>query len=352
MPVDLSTVTLPRLPYLDELARIVTGQAAEHHQWPPPGMARLIPLGSLSYALTGVADGPGWWWSTAQEINPAITGVEQALSAARYVGLEVSAAIRAAVEALGWVPLVYEKGNTMDWIKVGIHGQLGTSEQIIHTVSLTAGGSTPAALPDDGAGLRAVCTEVATAWASIFPLVKGPSIVPFKNWLGPYVRYDAVTATVLRQTEPSPKVYTKGQPNLITSVVPTERVNFPTPWPAGESPMDALPFEVACAVTLLTRAAGARNRGRMYLGGLAVSTIGSTEGLFKAEAAATMGYAVGHFIEAIRTDTPWQVSIVSRRSLLSHEVVRTATGQVPDSQRRRRGAQVENRINNWESPTI
>lgn len=352
MPVDLSTVTLPRLPYLDELARIVTGQAAEHHQWPPPGMARLIPLGSLSYALTGVATVPGWWWSTAQEINPAITGVEQALSAARFAGIEVSAAIRAAVEALGWVPLVYERGNTMDWIKVGIHGQLGTSEQIIHTFALTGNGATPAPLPTDGAGLRAVGDAVATAWRSIFPLNHDPAIMLYKYCFGPHLRYDAVTATVLRQTEPSPKVYVKGQPNLIESMVPTERVNFPTPYPAGESPGVPLPFEVACAVTLLTRAAGARNRGRMYLGGLAVPTIASSEGLFTADAAGVMGYGVGKFIQAIRTDTPWQVSIVSRRSLIAHEVVRTATGMVPDSQRRRRGAQVENRVINWESPTI
>lgn len=357
MPVDLSTVELPRLPYLEELALIVTHQAADRHVWPPPGMARLVPFGAISYGLTGQASEVGWWWSTAQEVNPAITGVEQVLSAARYTGLEVSAAIRAAVEALGWVPLVYERAGNMDWIKVGIHAQLGSSEQIIHTFSLTANGVAPVALPADPSALRDVGAAIATAWSTAFQWLapehgSGGNTSTMLYRMGNHLNYDAVTVSVLRQTEPSPKVYVRGQPNLVTTVVPTERVNFAPAIAGLATSAAALPFEVACAVTLLTRSAGARNRGRVYLGGLVQSSVVGPEGLFTADDAIVFGKGVGHFIELIRTDTPWQVSICSRRSLVAHEVVRTATGRVPDAQRRRRGNQVENRSVQWVSPTI
>lgn len=355
MPVDLSTVHIPRLPYLDELALIVTGRASDHHVWPPPGMTRLAPFGSVSYALTGTPDEQGWWWSTAEEINPAITGVENVLSAARWAGIEVSAAVRAAVEVLGWVPLVYEwRGSGMEWIKVGIHAQVGTSEQMIHTISLTPSGATPAPLPADGAALRVVADQVATAWAGMFTALQPPFTNPtedFRYGIGTHVTYDAVTASVLRQTVVSPKVYVKGQANLTETVVPTERVNFATPAVGGAVDV-ALPYEVAMACTLLTRSAGPSNRGRLYLGGLLVSAVSGHDGLFTDLAVRQLGYGVGKFVETMRTDTDWQVSIVSRRTLTSHEVVRVATGHVPDAQRRRRNGQAENRVTQWTSPTI
>lgn len=318
-------------------------------------MARLVPFGSLAYALTGQATERGWWWSTAQEINPAITGVEDVLSAARWAGIEVSAAVRVAVEALGWVPLVYEwRGPGMEWIKVGIHANLGTSEQLIHTIALTPSGVTPAPMPADAAELRAVATAVATAWAGMFELVKPPSNQPtedFKYGVGSYLTYDAVTAAVLKQTVVSPKVYVRGQPNLIETLVPTERVNFATPL-VGGAINAAMPYEVAMACTLLTRVAGPSNRGRLYIGGLCTPSVSGPDGLFTDLAVNVIGYGVGKFIELMRTNTPWQVSIVSRRTLTTHEVVKVATGHVPDAQRRRRASQQENRVVQWTSPTI
>lgn len=353
MPVDLSTVRIPRFPYPDELAAIVTGRASDHHGWPPPGMARLAPFGSISYALTGVASEPGWWWSTAEEINPAITGVENVLAAARWTGMEVSATIRAAVEVLGWVPLVFEQGEAMDWIKIGIHAQLGSNEQMIHTFSLTPNGSgTPSPLPSDEAGTVAVAAAVAAAWATAMdehPPVPSGASTSMNGQIGTHVTYDAVTAAVLRQTVPSPKDPQRGDPNLVQTLVPTQRANFLT-LVRGLAGGAAMPYEVACAITLLTRQAGSRNRGRVYLGGLMTSIVAGSEGKFITGSALALGWGVGHFCELIRTTTPWQVSIASRRGLVDHEVTRTAVGLVPDSQRRRRGGQTENRVTVWDAP--
>lgn len=309
-------------------------------------MARLVPFGSLSYALTGQATEPGWWWSTAEEINPMITVVEEVLRAAQLAGIEVSAAIRAAVEGLGWVPLVYEQGAHMDWIRAAIHANLGTNEQLIHSLNLTPSGSSPAALPTDEAGLKAVGAEVITAWREAFAHDFGT--VGFTsaayNLSAKDLAYDSVRVSVLRQTEARAKDGTGGK---VTTVVPTASVPF-APALLGGRGGELLPLEVACCVSLTTRQLGPSSRGRIYFGGLTPSSM-SVDGKFGA-GVQDLGRFFGRFCESMRRDTLWQVAIISNRTLSSHEVTGTKVGTVPDSQRSRRQAQAENRVVTWTAP--
>jgi hypothetical protein len=59
-----------------------------------------------------------------------------------------------------------------------------------------------------------------------------------------------------------------------------------------------------------------------------------------------------NFVAPLRATTPWQVTVVSGRGLIGHEVVRTAGGLVIDTQRRRREALPELPTTEWTSATI
>jgi hypothetical protein len=117
----------------------------------------------------------------------------------------------------------------------------------------------------------------------------------------------------------------------------------------------ALPNEVACCLTLLTDTPGKSTRGRVYLGGLSAQFmdtgyVGSTAGLFVGslvhEVAARFG---NHVINGLHNDSDAQaeVNIVSRVHGSSRGVGGVRVGIVPDSQRRRRRSQPENKYLAW-----
>jgi hypothetical protein len=58
------------------------------------------------------------------------------------------------------------------------------------------------------------------------------------------------------------------------------------------------------------------------------------------------------FVERLRADTPWQLTVISGRNNSGREVVKASGGLTIDTQRRRREALPELPTVEWTSPTI
>jgi hypothetical protein len=161
--------------------------------------------------------------------------------------------------------------------------------------------------------------------------------------------YLEVGAVQMEQDDPVSKDGTGGN----------RRQSYPTGWwawpqgsqPTGGSTLPSLPYEVACAVSLTSDVRGPRGKGRFYLPPFSTNFVGAAPGgLWDADTPASVGGAIGAWIQAVETATGHQALIVSGRAKQLHPVRAVLVGKVPDSQRRRRRSLDEARVTGWTRP--
>lgn len=239
-------------------------------------------------------------------------------------------------------------GMSLNTVRATVHAKLGTVEELDHVFHFAA--SSTGGVPANAGDLATLAGNIATAWHHwLVTSVDGhtPS-----DWFHPALVYDEVRASVVsyqQMATPAPR------PNPVT-VIPTVYAAMPS-GSAGTAHIggvQALPFEVALCVTLLTNARGRSNKGRTYLGGLDIGTLGLADGLFSAPAVQNIAKAFGtNFVGYMTTTYSQDLQVVSARSHdgnragnawsapSSRGVGGVRVGVVPDSQRRRRRSQQE-----------
>lgn len=237
------------------------------------------------------------------------------------------------------IPLpLHTTGVPMQWMQTNIHAQLGTNEQLIHSLRWApdAGGAVPA---QSDAAVLAFGQAVRDAWESFV----GTGVQHGQQ--AQSTIYDEVRVAPYEQTVPNVSGQSSAghmQQLRPTAVVPIAS----TPGTGGAGGTQPLPFEVALCVTLRTAAAqtggqshGRRNRGRVYLGGYAVSLMGS-DGLFSGNAN-QIGIQFAGFANAVNAATEYHLAVHSMADLVARPVTRVQVGSVPDVIRKRRNAQDE-----------
>jgi hypothetical protein len=74
-------------------------------------------------------------------------------------------------------------------------------------------------------------------------------------------------------------------------------------------------------------------------------------GLFSQAAVVGLAHSFGiRIVKPIHDAGPWRLNVISRRNASAREVQGVAVGVVPDAQRRRRNALVENYQQAWGTP--
>jgi hypothetical protein len=229
-------------------------------------------------------------------------------------------------------------------------GQLGSREQVAHTLNLTLNGDAGAAvLPVDAAALRAVAELVRDRWAAFWTTdTTGAGTSPRSHFTGE-LTYVRVAAAVVERAAATSKTDPDAGP--VATVIPAEYAEWTVPL-AGSNITATLPFQCAYVVSLQTRERGPRTRGRLYLGPLSASELGP-EGKVGAATRRDLTKGFGlTFVERLRADTPWQLTVISGRNNSGREVVKASGGLTIDTQRRRREALPELPTVEWTSPTI
>lgn len=240
---------------------------------------------------------------------------------------------------------------TLDLVRVGVHAQLSTVEEVLHTFHLKKvrnGTTTP-----DTAAVQALVADLATKWKTWFTTAQG-SFTP-ASVFSPHLVYDEVRASVISYDTPTDNP-TEGH----ATVVPTQVAAIASPCAGTVSASSAvqLPLEVALCLTLGTTGRGRSKRGRIYFGGLTsfalVGANGIGDGMFQTAYTNGLGASFGQYwVDMLHTATDYDFVIASTRA---HEGNKTSNdwsapsalgvshvkvGAVPDSQRRRRKAQIE-----------
>jgi hypothetical protein len=311
--------------------------APEGYEWLTEdyGVARSTSTGELVY----VVGGPLITFSAPSESTDEQT----------RRGLELLWALVRRRSALPY-NLVGAEVQVMRWVRAQVIGQLGTREQLVHTLNLTLNGdagSTP--LPVDATALRGVAELVRDRWAAFWTTATTGAGTSPQSHFTQELSYTRVAAAVVERTAPTSKTDPDAGP--VTTVLPAEYAEWVTPI-MGSNATATLPFQCAFVVTLITRERGARTRGRLYLGPLSASELGA-EGKVGVNTRRdlTKGFGLS-FIEPLRATTPWQLTVISGRNNAGREVVRTSGGLTIDTQRRRREALPELPVIEWTSPTI
>lgn len=220
------------------------------------------------------------------------------------------------------------------YVRAQVHAKLGTEEDLIHSLALRHQGSDSITIAP--ADLTALGTSLAAKFVTYMASAAGA-------FFAPELVYDEVRLSYLEQTEGTAKDGSGGNQHTL---IPTITVPFANEC-KGTSGAAALPYEVACALTLLTDWRGPSYRGRTYMGGLALNAIG-TAGKFSTACLNAVGSHFGdNIVQPIFTEGIWQFQVVSRRNASSRAVAGIQVGSVPDSQRRRRANQDEAKSLQW-----
>lgn len=98
----------------------------------------------------------------------------------------------------------------------------------------------------------------------------------------------------------------------------------------------SLPLQLAMAVSLSTELAGRRGKGRVYLGGLAPTSLGAL-GRFQPDFCDGVAESFANFVTALAA-AGHQLVVASQTANQANPVTTVRVGDVPDVQRRRRNA--------------
>jgi hypothetical protein len=329
-----------------------------HHQLPPAGL-------ELDYGATALPGDPDVsplimlpkvcgrrdvitpgdkWWKTLGAL--AIGSGEDVVSVVARWAANYAPEVNAAF-AVADLPVIYEEpeGQTMRWLKSTIRGTLGSVEQFQFGLMWGNPGDDPTL---DAAGCAAFAASLASKWDAVLATTTfGTGGAAFKSLFPVDVKFTEVGVCNNTQSESTSSDGTGG--NLAQ--------DDPTEWApingvtgrVGTGTGNSLPYEVAEAVTLHTNKRGPSGRGRIYLPPFDTVAL-VAGGLYDAGHAAAGGKAIGAFAEAVKADEGYDLLVVSRRRLVLNTVVQISTGIVPDSQRRRRWAQLEAPIVAWNQP--
>lgn len=328
-------------------------QIAEHPlgtEWPPPGTHIVnpwtpdtapayeepnphIPLNALLsqvVADAGLLPQDGFWWASLGQLFAAVPGWELRYGARLLEWItEVSLG---PVGTIAAVPVYFRGGEGifMRWIRCTFRGELGGGvEQFQHKLDLGNPGDDPDL--DEG-DCAALAEQLATGFTGAFN-----DAFTFISTEVDYTEVGCVTMTATTGTD------SHGDGGNMEQSFPTEWFLYPTGLaPGGAASGNALPYEVACAVTLQTDKRGPSGRGRFYVPPLAVSSMGSG-GLFSEAARTGILGGASDFLNWIKAQTPYVPVVVSPRRIVLNTVRSVNVGIVPDSQRRRRRSQDEAR---------
>lgn len=244
--------------------------------------------------------------------------------------------------------VVPERFGLMRWFRATVRGTMDAGSELLqHTLSLTS--TTDGALTEDPAIQLNIANLVKDQWLAF--LNASVAVSHPRNWMSAGTVYHDVTLQLLECTSAGGAIHQVG-PTILSAPMTTGN--------SGASGGKTLPLEVACALTLRTRAQqtggvshGRRNRGRVYLGGFTDDLMdGGTDGKFDTTKATALAQAWGEQICVPIKAAAFglEQSIVSRAGLIAHEVVAVQAGAVPDAQRRRRNAQLEAYATGWSIP--
>lgn len=239
-----------------------------------------------------------------------------------------------------WTNLTPETPVTsVELFRATVHSTLGGGEEaanVLHFVDLGAPANTR-----DVAGCLAVGAKVVTAWEA-FLAATVPTLGTVGAFYASAARFDEVRVAAISVTSPAPVV--AGKPHPINYDVPTQFVAFPAG--ANTSGGAALPYEVACVMSLGTGQRGKSHRGRTYLGpmdlGVMDSTTPTSQGTFIPAVVNAVGAAFWtHIVAGLAATPQLQLVVASIKNATVLPVTAVRVGAVPDSQRRRRRSQDE-----------
>lgn len=342
------TTAYPRLANPGDLPRLISRDDVSD-TWPPPGctvipVAHPEPWGQISGPLESLPAGR-WYVTTLAEFVlevPSLAATIIDRAAANFGG-----PVGTFAGVVGAWPVIYSvgEGNTMRWIHTTLRGTLGGVEQF----QMQANFGQPGADPDlDAAGAQAFAQSLAEKWQAVWLNTGfGTGGLAYETLFPSAVKYTEVGVCVQTQTSGTAADGSGG--NLAQE--------DPTEWApingiagvVGTNANPSLPFEVACCVTLQTDHRGPSGRGRMYIPPMATQAMGSN-GVFSGYQAIANGKAIGAYFAAVTADEGYVPVVVSRRRIILNEVKQISVGVVPDSQRRRRWAQLEAPTVAWTKP--
>ena len=247
-----------------------------------------------------------------------------------------------------WIAGDYGAAVSVDVYRAVVHAANGPAEDLAHVFHLRPkGGVTP---DTSAAGCAALAARIGAAWSAWWSDTtsnNGYSAVT-SGAFAPGLSYDRIIVSWV--TYPGGGV----KPTVNTGGVTW---SFSSPLVgSGPTSNNSLPLEVAACVTLLTDTTGKRTRGRFYLGGLEgqqwmnIQGNDTSYGTFKQATARGIAGRFGtKVIDGIHNDALAQAefNVVSRQGGSSRGIGGIKMGIVPDSQRRRRRHQQENKFLVW-----
>jgi len=338
----------PRLATLGDLPRLTLGTNVSG-TWPPPGctvvpVAHPDPWGLVVGDFEALPAGE-WYVTTLANFvlsMPATAVSIMARAASTFVG-----PIALAVGVVGQWPVIFSpiEGRTMRWIKSTIRGTLGSVEQFQFGVNFGQPGDDPDL---DAAGCAAFAASLAAKWDSVLVNTTfGTGGAAWHSQFPPDVKYTEVGVCINTQTDATAA---DGSGGNLAQEDPTEWAPINGITGRAGSGGASLPYEVSECVTLHTNKRGPSGRGRVYLPPHTTLAVSPGGGVFDSGYATAGGKALGKLFELVTADEGYVPVVVSRRRIVLNEVVQVSCGIVPDSQRRRRWAQLEAPIVAWNKP--
>ena len=338
------------VPDAEQLVEIAAGLHSNHHELPPAGcslgidptddwlnaadtyFATHTPLYIEGVPPDGTED--DWYWGTVGDLITSVLIPDN--DHLNWLLNKLAALADRSVSAFLGIPLLAKgrSNTTMRWLRVTYAGTMGGVETFQHKIDLGHEGADPDL---SEAAQLALAEALATSWQSAFNEYQ-------TNITSPEVKYTEVGVAKIVQTNASDKEGEGGNPEYQNG---TQWFAYPLGTePVGTASTACLPYEVACAVTMLSDHRGASGRGRFYLPPFSASALVAT-GRFSTTALDNIGTAIGHHFDDIRTDNSFYPVVVSGRRLILNEIKQLLLGAVPDSQRRRRRSQDEARALVW-----
>lgn len=342
-----------------EAAEVLSGIRGAHEGIPPagttlhsgPGMDPLLyspPVfgGRTGFWVEGVSDfdDPSEWSHTTIGQFIAQVGGDYAKWLARLSGAFDQTAGRI-VSLLNQWPLIVKgtrEDNPMRWIKTLHSGLLDDVEQFQFKIDWGKPGDDPdpteSELVDIGIDMAGKWKDALNHTYSELGTAAGTTV-----W-APEIKFTQLGVVLNTITDAKDK---DGEGGNLSQAFETHWANInTTAGVVGTEGGPSLPYEVACAVSFHTDHAGPSGKGRLYLPAPSVHWIASN-GKFVTGTALAMGKIISFYIESVKGSQDLVPVVVSMRRLILNEVKLITVGLIPDSQRRRRWAQLEAPVTAW-----
>lgn len=243
-----------------------------------------------------------------------------------------------------------ENPMSINVVRCVIHGKLGLAEEVAHVLHFRT--QPDADVPQTADQLKTLGGQLATIWEAflnkgVTPYGQGASV---RTYMPRTLVYDELRLAYLQVAPGVKPVY----------LVPTQYVAAGAN-SKGDGQAATLPYEVAMALSLGTALRGPRHRGRIYLGpftsgvmagvnlsgGTNTPAAAAADGLFSG-VQNEIAHAFGaDFVDPVRLTTGVRLNVLSQKFGESYAVTGVRAGAVPDSQRRRRRAQLESYQQSW-----